>query len=125
MKIVIKESNRDKLQKELERIQKRTTARNISVDDLFSIIKEIESNLGIAKNKMVGIVADVDYNAQDFPRAYKYTPESTQITIQKVTSGWALTNIERYRCRTPKSKYILRLTDDAKKAIIESKMCFG
>lgn len=125
MKIVIKEANRSKLQNELEKIQKRTTTRNINVDDLFKIIKEIENNLGIAKNKMVGIVADVDYNAQDFPKAYKYTPESTQITIQKLASGWALTNVERYRCRTPKSKYILRLTDDAKNAIIESKMCFG
>lgn len=124
MKIIIKESNRNRLNDEFAIIQKRTTARNICVDDLFRMIEHIESSLGIPKNKMLGISADVDYNAQDFPKAYKYTPESTQVIIEKVSSGWALTGIERYRCRLPKSRYILKLPDVAKEAIIDSKSYF-
>lgn len=124
MKIIIKDSNRNKLQSELEKIQKRTSARNIDVNDLFKMIEEIESNLGIPKNKMVGIIANVDYNAQAFPNAYKYTPESTHVSIERTSSGWALTQIKRNRCRSPKSRYIIDLTDDAKKALIESKSTF-
>lgn len=124
MKIIIRESNREKIEKALEDIQKRCTMRNIDFDDLLKIIKDIEETLGIPKKRMLGIEADVDYNAQDFPRAYKYTPESTHIIIEKVSSGWALRYIIRDRCRSANRKYMLTLTDDAKEAIIESKMCF-
>ena len=124
MKIVIKESNRTKLQSEIEKIQKRTTRRNITVDDLFEIVNSIENKLStyMSKNKMIGIVADVDYNAQDFPKSYKYIPESTRVKIEKVASGWALTRIGRDICRRPKHRYILSLTDEAKKAILEGFM---
>lgn len=124
MKIIIKESNRDRLQKVLDTIQKRTTTRNISVDDLLEIIYVIEGNLGIEKTKMIGVSADVDYNAQKFPNAYKHAPMSTHVTVKKVSSGWALTNVYRAFCRIPSSRYILNLTDEAKNAIIKSKMRF-
>lgn len=124
MKIIIKETNKDRITKELDKIQKRTTARNIYFSDLLSIINDVDKNLGIAKNKMIGISVDADYNAQDFPNAYKYIPESTHVIIERMKSGWALMSVNRSRCRTPKKRYIVNLTDDAKTAIIESKMCF-
>lgn len=125
MKIIIKEANRNLLKKELDEVQKRTTARNINVDDLFIIIKAVESRLGIAKDKMIGISADVDYNAQVFASNYKYSPESTQVVIKKTSSGWALTKVYRNYCRRPSKKYKLTLSDTAKDAILESKECFG
>lgn len=125
MKIIIKESNRNRLQKELDIVQRRTTARNIDVNDLFGIIKAVEEKLGIAKGNMIGISADVDYNAQVFPSTYEYTPESTQVVVERASSGWALTKVYRDRCRRPSKKYVLDLSDTAIDAIIESKMCFG
>ena len=124
MKIIIKNSNREKIEKELALAQERCTTRNIYFTDLPIIIETIEKNLGIPKSKMLGVSADVDYCAQDFPRAYKYTPESTHIRIEKVASGWALTSIWRGRCRPSTQTYILDLPDDAIMAIVDSKRVF-
>ena len=124
MKIIIKESNRERLQKALDAVQQRTRTRTISVDNLFEMIITIDYKLDIAETMMIGIIADVDYNAQQFANAYKYVPKSTHVTIAKVASGWALTNVRRDICRGPGSKYILTLTDEAKTALVESRMRF-
>ena len=124
MKIIIKDSNKEKIEMELEKVQCRCLYRKVSFDNLSSIIKDIEDKLDIPKSRMLGVDADVDYNAQDFPRAYKFNPESTHIRIKKVASGWALIDVWRGKCRPSTQKYILDLPDDAIMAIVDSKRVF-
>ena len=120
MNIIIKESNRDRIQKEIDAIQKRTRERNIDVDDIFRAVHDIEERLGISKSAMTGVKASVDMNAQNFPNAYKWSPESTNFTMERVASGWKLVGIERDYCRRRGHDYRLVLTDTAKSAIIDS-----
>lgn len=124
MKIIIKDSNKEKIEIELTKAQQSCTRRTIRFDDLANIIKDIEDKLDIPKKHMLGVDADVDYNAQDFPRAYKFNPSSTHIRIKKVASGWALIDVWRGICRPSTQRYILDLPDDAIMAIVNSKRVF-
>ena len=118
MNIPVIEKNYDKIKEELDKVQKRTTARNISLQTILNDIEVIERKLRISKKNMVGIIVGVDHNAQDFPRAYKYVPESTQYALERKTSTWNITNI--CRDKTGTIPFHMYLTDDAKKAIIKT-----
>ena len=122
--ILVKESNRERIESAIKDAQGKATARTIDFDDILKDIKEIEYTLGIAKKYMLGIKADIDHNAQDFPKAYKYTPESTHYMLVRKTSGWAITGICRRRTRGSKHTYNLELTEDAKREIINSMQDF-
>ena len=105
----------------LDAVQARCTARTITAQDIVQAIKEIEERLNLISTKTdsIGTVAEVDVNAQDFPNAYKYTPESTQITLERKSSGWVLKYIERNRCKSPENRIVLTLTDATKAHIAE------
>lgn len=119
MKIAIKENNAEKIQAAIDEVQKRTTARNITAADVFDAVETIEKKLDIPKKSMLGIIACVDVNAQNFPNAYKYVPESTMFQIEKFTSGWFLTDVYRERTRTAGHDFRLGLPEEAKAAIIK------
>ena len=123
--IVISEKNRDRLDCAISEIQKRTSEREIDVNDLFRAISEVENKLGIPKCSMIDTKVYVDMNAQEFPNAYRHTPYSTQFTMRKTAKGWNLIDVKRGICRRPSSRYILVLSNDAKNAIIESKTHFS
>lgn len=97
----------------------RATARTITARDIVSRLKEIEKGLNIHKKNMNGISVHVDENAQDFPRAYKYTPESTHFYATFKGGSWIITGIERARCRSASQKITITLTEEAKAAIID------
>ena len=118
--MIINDKNKEKTNEYLSKIQGRATARIIDYDILVQATKEIEKHLGIPKKAMLGIEIDVDWYAQTFPRAYKYTPESTHAVIRRTPTGWKLLYAYRGETRTSGHTYILTLTDTAKKAIIES-----
>ena len=117
--IIIKESNKERIEAAIKEVEGRATARTIDFYDIIRDIKNIEGELSIAKKDMIGIIADVDHNAQDFPKAYKYTPESTHYVLTRKTSGWAISHITRRKTRSSKHTYQLTLTDTAKKAILD------
>ena len=119
MKINITEKNMDKLQNLLDCLQKRMTSRTITAKDILEATEDIERRLDIPKARMTGITAVVDMNAQDFPRAYKYTPQSTLFALTKTETGWAVTDIWRDECHRSNRGFTLSLTDEAKKAIID------
>ena len=100
----------------LDDVQKRAKTRTIDDWSICQAIKEIEERLDIISSKTdaIGTIAEVDYNAQHFPNAYKFTPESTQITLVKKSSGWTLTSIQRNKCKSPANKIILTLTEATK-----------
>lgn len=117
--IIIKESNKEKINQAIKDAEGRASARTITYDDIIQDIKNVEQTLGIAKKDMVGIEVDVDHHAQNFPNAYKYTPESTQYIIRKKASGWELLSVDRYRTRREGHRYNVKLTAEAKAAIIK------
>lgn len=122
--MLIKEGNREKIEAAIRAAEGRATERRINYGDIVRAIAELEKTLNICKKDMTGITADIDYNAQNFPNAYKYTPKSTHITITRKNSAWDLERVYRDTTRREGRRYHLTLTEDAKRAIIKSKETF-
>ena len=119
--IIIKPENKAEICGAIFEAEGRAKVRTLTYEDMERAIKKIENKLEIPKKHMIGIKADCDMNAQSFPRAYKYTPESTQFGLEYTSSGWKVTWIRRDVCWNVSSKHIkLYLTDDAKEAIAKS-----
>lgn len=124
MKIQINEKNAGRITEEIKAVEGRSTVRLLTVQDIMDSCVYVEKELGIPKKAMDGIVIDVDVNAQDFPGAYKWTPESTQFRAQRGKGGWYLIKISRERTRRRSQMHYVSLTDAAKEAIINSKRQF-
>lgn len=122
--MLIKEGNREKIEAAIREVEGRATARTVTYGEIAIAIAELEKTLNICKKDMMGIIADIDYHAQNFPNAYKYTPESTHIKITRKNSAWDLVRVYRDTTRREGHRYHLTLTEDAKKAIIKSKEIF-
>lgn len=120
MNIIINEKNKARISAAIEAAEGKATARTIDYDDIVSELSWLESFWGIPKKAMTGIKVSVNANAQTFPSAYKYTPESTWFDAEKTSSGWKLTDVYRDVCRGPKSQYQVKLTDTAKLAIMDA-----
>lgn len=118
--MIINETNRERITKEIEKAEGRAKERRIKYEDILKAIATIEHRLNIPKKHMTGIEADVDIHAQNFPNAYKWRAESTQFTLIRKVSGWDLVKVERYYTRREGHQYKLELTAEAEKAIIES-----
>lgn len=118
MKIIVKESNKDRLNAIIKTAEGRSTARTITADDIIKTADRISRRLGIAKKHMIGITADVDFWAQDFPNCYRFPAESTQFMMEYSTSGWTVYSVERAKTRRASQAVILNLTETAKAAII-------
>ena len=123
-KIIINEKNLPVIQTIIDDVQKRSRERTITAESIRAAIRQIEHKLAIPKSHMEGIIAVVDLNAQDFPRAYKYRAESTQFKIIKGKSAWYLVDVYRDYTRRPAQKYVLSLTDVAKESIISAHTSF-
>lgn len=119
MKIIVKESNKEKLNAAIRSAEGRATARTITADIIIRSAERITRNIGIPKKYMIGITAYVDYHAQDFPNAYKYTPESTQFNMIYTPSGWAVCSIERWKTHRANQAVNITLTEEAKEEIIK------
>lgn len=120
MKIIINDANKEKIDAAIKTAEGRASARTITADCILRSVQKITSRLSIPKKAMVGITATIDINAQDFPNAYKYTPESTIITVEYTRSGWTLTDIYRDRTRRASRAVVMFLPEQAKEAILAS-----
>lgn len=123
--IIASTANAEKLTAAIKTAEGRATARTITAADIMDALETIEERLGIPKAHMIGITAEVDVNAQTFPNAYKYRPESTQFEAKRTASGWKVVNIYRGTTHGPSTRYSLTLTDKARESIIESREHFG
>jgi hypothetical protein len=122
MKIIVKEANADRINAAIKEAEGRATARTITAKDVISAAEKITRRLDISKTALKGVSAHVDAWAQDFPRAYKYTPESTQFDLIHTGSGWALVNVDRDRTHGARDAAQIRLTDAARAAVLD-KVC--
>ena len=108
MKIKLDESNSEAIGLELARVQhKRVQVRTITTTDILSVKYEIEKRLnGFLKKKFfIDTVIDCNFIFEDFPKAYKHTPQSTKITVRYFSSGLFLTNIYRGNCKFEKKSF--------------------
>ena len=122
--IIAVSANAEKLNAAIIAAEGRATARTISAEDIFDALEAIEDKLDIPKAHMVGIIAKVDVNAQTFPNAYRYRPESTHFEAIRTAKTWKITDIWRDTTHGPSTRYVLTLTDKAKGSIIDSRMHF-
>lgn len=122
--MIIKEANRKKIEAMIKAAEGRATTRTINFASILLSINCIEEELAIPKKHMVGITASVDYNAQNFPNAYKYTPYSTHFTVKRKSSGWDLIAVSRDITRRENQRFKLTLTEEAREALIKSKEVF-
>lgn len=97
----------------------RATARTVTPEKILDTIAEIEGKLNLPKNAMKGVkIFGADPNAQKFPAAYNYTPESTKFSLEHNGKTWFLTAIERCTCSANRGG--IQLTDAAKTKLIEN-----
>lgn len=99
-------------------------ARTLTVSDMCEALESVAETWGIAKAKMRGCSVSVDVNAQAFPNAYRFAPESTIFGAVFTASGWAITAIQRGPCRSPGVGVRAELTDDARAAIMARMTAF-
>ncbi len=117
--IIIKDANRDRIEAEIKKVQAKCKERLIDYDIIVRMVAEVERTLDIPKCRLKGVTVDCDWNAQEFANAYHGTPESTQFYAEYTGTVWKLLDVSRCACRRSKSQHIVKLTDDAKAAIIE------
>ena len=122
--MLIKESNKEKINAMIKAAEGKATERTISYNDIVSAVERIESYLRIPKNAMVGIVADVDVNAQKFPGNYIWTAKSTHFRMERKKSYWNLYRVERDNCLCESKAIQLTLTETAKEKIMENNTVF-
>ncbi len=122
MKIRISRENADAIRDAIASAEGRAVARTISPQNILDAVAEINERYNLPKKYMVGLRFSVDPNAQHFPAAYRYTPESTQFCVECCPSGWFLTGIAREPCKAPSLRFALvgTLTDAQRAAIIRN-----
>lgn len=106
------------LESAIKAAEGKASVRKISCDDIFDAVDEVEERLSISKKAMDGVIIYFDCNAQDFPNAYKYVPESTHFAAVYKNGSWRVTDIRRDVCN--KKRICIVLTDTAKEAIIKN-----
>lgn len=102
----------------LEEAQKRCTARTIDAKTVCRSLKEVEQRLDLPKRALEGISVTVDANAQDFPKAYKYTPESTVFSAVYKSGSWKITEVTRAKTARLSQGTRVTLTEEAKADVI-------
>ena len=123
--VIIKQENKSKILQMMDDAQGRATARTIDLDDILTAARRIENALNVPKKYLEGIVYSVDMNAQDFPHAYKYVPESTHFTLTYKNGTWRVSDIVRAQCRTHGHIFVCEsMSAETEQAIIKSKKVF-
>lgn len=119
MKIIINGKHAEKLNTELEIVQKRSRVRTISGSEVVEILSDVTQKLQIPKSRMKNI--EVFYSgAEHFPSSYKYIPESTHFKAVHNGRYWVVTNISRRPCPNRLNNIRLIMPDDARKAILKN-----
>ena len=116
-------ANMAKVDEVLDMVQGRCSARTITSGNVVDICEKVEARLGISKAAMDGIEVEADYHAQHFPGAYRYTPESTQISLVYKRGVWYLTDVRREHCKSPSKAIMVKLTEGI--AIVGRAESFG
>lgn len=118
MNIVIKESNKERIEKIIKEVEGAAKVRKCSYQDLIYYINTIEEKLNISKTALNGTVAWISPHGAKFPQAYKYSPQGTYFRVKFTAGTWKVTIISRGDINRD-DRYHLTLSDTAKNALIE------
>ena len=117
--IKIDEQHAEKLTAAIAAAEGKARARTITAADMVADVERISKRFAlITKAALEGVQVDVDHHARIFPKAYKYTPESTHFSAVYKRGGWYLVEVERGRTRSPGQAVQVALTGKARSAII-------
>lgn len=119
--MIFNEANKERLEKLFKEANGKCRERILTYDNVKHILEKIEETLDIPKKDMIGITAVIDPNAQNFPRAYGYVPYSIYCFATRKKTGWDIEKFGKYRTARAGHAAEIRLTKDAKIAILESK----
>lgn len=111
-------SSTEVLRVALDTVQKRCTARTVTAYDVIGGLEEVTRNLGITKKALNGCEVQMDYWAQDFPRAYDRIPESTHVYAVFKRGEWIITKVTRERCTS--RKFFVDLTEEAEREVVRN-----
>ena len=100
----VMEGNLHKIQEKIDFMQSAAKVRTIKGVAVIDTITEIEDRLFsiLHKKDWDGLSFTIDENAQSFPSAYKYMPESTIYKLERRKSGWFLVWVMRSHSRPKK-----------------------
>jgi len=117
-------ANAQKIEEALRKINLRSTAHTyVNFSQIEALVEDVESrltNLLIAKKNFVGAVFDATSGAA-VANAYKYSRDSTCVTLTRKGSGWYLTAVVSTVIYKDAGKKSLKLTCD-QDAIVYKKM---
>lgn len=119
MNIIIDSKHSDQITEVIKAAEGRATARTINFADIYEACDTIllrYYGLGASLAELDGMTVSVNVNAQDFPTAYKYTPEATWFDATYHNGKWRLTDVYRSRCT--KNRGYVELPLDAKNEIL-------
>lgn len=120
--IIINEHNKDKIEKKLDEVQKRCTARTISYCDIVDELNAVDKQFSTVctKKGFEGTNILIDVNGQVFPGSYKFSAYSTQFRAVYLKGKWRLTYIGRDFCKTYNQRWHITLSDTAKDCILNA-----
>lgn len=111
-------TNTEKLSAALDEVQKFSRVRTITVEDIRDTLADVEKRLNITKKALEGAQVRADINAQNFPSAYKYTPESTVFRAVFRGGKWRIAAIARERTDRAGHGIRIALSDEGKRAAL-------
>lgn len=112
----------EKLTSAIEAAEGRAKMRRVSAEFIRDVLERVEREVP-TKKALVG--TKVHYTgAERFPRAYKYTAESTHFDAEYTASGWKVTDIYRAVCPNGASNVTVSYSSEAVAKILESKESF-
>lgn len=117
--IIIDSKHSDAIAEAIKTAEGRATARTITCQDIMDACENIllrYYGLGASLADLDGMTVSINVNAQDFPKAYKYTPECTWFDAMFHGGKWRLTNVYRFTCG--RTNGVVRLPQDAKTSIM-------
>lgn len=122
--IIVNEKNETKIADAIANAQGKATARTIDIGDVYRATQCLDK-LDIPKKYKEGLAYDVDMNAQNFPNAYRFVPESTHFVLTYKKGSWRISDIRRAMCRHAGHTYeCITMPDETKDAIIRSVRTF-
>ena len=98
----------------IARAEGRATVRRLDVDDIMDALDSVPRC--VLKKHLPGCEVHCDPNAQSFPNAYHYRPDSTHFSAVYRPSGWYLARVYRDTCTSSRGRLVL--TGGAKADII-------
>lgn len=109
----------EKLTEAIKTAEGRATVRKITAATILDELHTVETRLNIPKKALAGVAVVIDANAQNFPNAYKYTPESTIFRAVYRGGAWRITDIYRDTTHRAYHGHEIIFTDAARAAILD------